>query len=194
MADNAVTKVKNISEKVRSNPRFLKLFLQGKLYNLRLGSAKFRKVYFGTKEELDLIFKNRTTAGGARILDIDPPKGFVTGQDMLQAARDKNIFVSEDRQASSFADKFKFPKKTVKGKMFFDISKLDNQKEVDKIQKAQVIAGSGTPEAKKKFFKGKSFEGKKRYKALKKFGGLKQGPFTGTKKTNLSHMDDIFSQ
>ena len=78
--------------------------------------------------------------------------------------------------------------------MFFDISKLDNQKEVDKIQKAQVIAGSGTPEAKKKFFKGKSFESKKRAKALKKFGGVKEGPFQGTKKTNLSHMDDIFSQ
>ena len=192
MADNAVTKVKNISKKIRSNPRLLKLFREGKLYHLRLGLDK--KVYFGTKEELDLIFKNRPTAGGARNIDLKPPAGFVTGQDMLQAARDKNIFVSKDRQASSFADKFKFPKKTVKGKMFFDISKLDNQKQVDKIQKAQVIAGSGTPEAKKKFFKGKSFEGKKRTKALKKFGGVKEGPFQGTKKTNLSHMDDIFSQ
>ena len=192
MADNAVTQVLNKGPRVKANSRFSKLFDQGKLYHLRLGLDK--KVYYGTKSELDTIFKNRTTAGGARVLDIDPPKGYVTGEDMFKAARDKNIFVSEGRQASNFADKFKFPKKSVKGKMFFDISKLDNQKEVEKIQKAQVIAGSGTPEAKEKFFKGKSFEGKKRYKTLKKFGGIKEGPFTGTKKTNLSHMDDIFSQ
>ena len=86
MADNAVTKVKNISKNVRSNPKFLRLFRQGKLYHLRLGLDK--KVYFGTKLELDTIFKNRTTAGGARILDIDPPKGYVTGEDMFKGARD----------------------------------------------------------------------------------------------------------
>lgn len=192
MADNAVTQVLNKGPNVKSDPRLSKLFDQGKLYHLRLGLDK--KVYYGTKSELDTIFKNRATSGGARILDIKPPKGYVTGEDMFKAAKNKNIFVSEGRQASNFADKFKFPKKTVKGKMFFDISKLDNQKQVDKIQKAQVIAGSGTPEAKKKFFKGKSFESKKRNKALKKFGGVKEGPFQGTKKTNLSHMDDIFSQ
>jgi len=192
MADNAVTQVLNKGPNVKADPRLSKLFDQGKLYHLRLGLDK--KVYYGTKSELDTIFKNRATSGGARILDIKPPKGYVTGEDMFKAAKNKNIFVSEGRQASNFADKFKFPKKTVKGKMFFDISKLDNQKQVDKIQKAQVIAGSGTPEAKKKFFKGKSFESKKRNKALKKFGGVKEGPFQGTKKTNLSHMDDIFSQ
>jgi hypothetical protein len=192
MADNAVTQVLNKGPRVKANSRFSKLFDQAKLYHLRLGSDK--KVYYGTKSELDNIFKNRTTSGGARILDIEPPKGFVTGEDMFTAARDKNIFVSEGRQASNFADKFGFPKTTVKGKMFFDISKLEIPEEVDKIQKAQVIAGSGTPEAKAKFFKGKSFESKKRAKALKKFGGVKEGPFQGTKKTNLSHMDDIFSQ
>ena len=192
MADNAVTQVLNKGPRVKANSRFSKLFDQAKLYHLRLGSDK--KVYYGTKLELDNIFKNRTTSGGARILDIEPPKGFVTGEDMFTAARDKNIFVSEGRQASNFADKFGFPKTTVKGKMFFDISKLEIPTEVDKIQKAQVIAGSGTPEAKAKFFKGKSFESKKRNKALKKFGGVKEGPFQGTKKTNLSHMDDIFSQ
>ncbi len=194
MADQVVTKVKNISKQVRSNPRLFKLFNEDNLYNLRLGSSKFRKVYFGTKEELNTIFENRTRSGGARNMDLKPPKGFVTAEDMFTASRNKNIFVSEGRQASSFADKFGFPKTTVKGKMFFDISKLEIPEEVDKIQKAQVIAGSGTPEAKAKFFKGKSFESKKRNKALKKFGGVKEGPFQGTKKTNLSHMDDIFSQ
>jgi len=192
MADNAVTKVKNISKKIRSNPRFLKLFREGKLYHLRLGLDK--KVYFGTKEELDLIFKNRPTAGGARNIDLKPPKGFVTGKEMLEKASTKNIFVGKGRDANNFATVFNIPKKMLKGKNFYDASVFDDQKKVDKIQKAQVIAGSGTPEAKKKFFKGKSFEGKKRYKALKKFGGIKEGPFQGTKKTNLSHMDDIFSQ
>jgi len=194
MADNAVTRVLNKGPRVKANSRFSKLFDQGKLFHLRLGFGDNRKNYYGTKLELDNIFKNRITSGGARNVGLKPPTGFVTGEDMFTAARDKNIFVSEGRQASNFADKFGFPKTTVKGKMFFDISKLEIPEEVNKIQKAQVIAGSGTPEAKAKFFKGKSFEGKKRYKAIKKFGGLKEGPFTGTKKTNLSHMDDIFSQ
>ncbi len=192
MADNAVTRVLNKGPNVKADPRLSKLFDEGKLHHLRLGGD--RKVYYGTKAELDLIFKNRTTSGGARNVGLKPPTGFVTGQDMLQAARDKNIFVSEGRQPSNFADKFGFPKTTLKGQMFYDISKLEIPEEVDKIQKAQVIAGSGTPEAKAKFFKGKSFESKKRAKALKKFGGVKEGPFQGTKKTNLSHMDDIFSQ
>ena len=194
MADQVVSRVLNKGPNVKADPRLSKLFDEGKLYHLRLGFGDNRKTYYGTKAELDLIFKNRTTSGGARNVGLKPPTGFVTGQDMLQAARDKNIFVSKGRQASNFADKFNIPKKTLKGQMFYDISKLKNQKEVDKIQKAQVIAGSGTPEAKKKFFKGKSFESKKRAKALKKFGGVKEGPFQGTKKTNLSHMDDIFSQ
>jgi hypothetical protein len=194
MADQVVSRVLNKGPNVKADPRLSKLFDEGKLYHLRLGFGDNRKTYYGTKAELDLIFKNRTTSGGARNVGLKPPTGFVTGQDMLQAARDKNIFVSKGRQASNFADKFKIPKKTLKGQMFYDISKLKNQKEIDKIQKAQVIAGSGTPEAKKKFFKGKSFESKKRAKALKKFGGVKEGPFQGTKKTNLSHMDDIFSQ
>jgi len=195
MADQVVSKVLNKGPNVKADPRLSKLFDEGKLYHLRLGFGDNRKNYYGTKAELDLIFKNRVTAGGARNVGLKPPTGFVTGQDMLQAARDKNIFVSKGRQASNFADKFNIPKKTVKGKNFYDASVFDDQKKVDKIQKAQVIAGSGTPEAKKKFFKGKSFESKKRYKAIKKFGGIpKRAPFQGTKKTNLSHMDDIFSQ
>ena len=195
MADQVVSRVLNKGPNVKADPRLSKLFDEGKLYHLRLGFGDNRKNYYGTKAELDLIFKNRVTAGGARNVGLKPPTGFVTGQDMLQAARDKNIFVSKGRQASNFADKFNIPKKTVKGKNFYDASVFDDQKKVDKIQKAQVIAGSGTPEAKKKFFKGKSFESKKRYEAIKKFGGIpKRAPFQGTKKTNLSHMDDIFSQ
>ena len=192
MADNAVTRVLKKGPNVKADPRLSKLFDEGKLYHLRLGLDK--KVYYGTKAELDLIFKNRATSGGARNVGLKAPEGYVTGEEMFKKAKSKNIFVSKGRDANNFATVFKIPKKMLKGKNFYDASVFDDQKKVDKIQKAQVIAGSGTPEAKKKFFKGKSFESKKRAKALKKFGGVKEGPFQGTKKTNLSHMDDIFSQ
>ena len=192
MADGAVTRVLKKGPNVKADPRLSKLFDEGKLYHLRLGGDK--KVYYGTKAELDLIFKNRVTSGGARNVGLKAPEGYVTGEEMFKKAKSKNIFVSKGRDANNFATVFKIPKKMLKGKNFYDASVFDDQKKVDKIQKAQVIAGSGTPEAKKKFFKGKSFESKKRAKALKKFGGVKEGPFQGTKKTNLSHMDDIFSQ
>ena len=192
MADNAVTQVLKKGPNVKANPRYSKLFDEGKLYHLRLGLDK--KVYYGTKAELDKILKDRILPGGARNVDLKAPKGFVTGKEMLEKASTKNIFVGKGRDPNNFATIFNIPKKMIKGKNFYDASVFDDQKKVDKIQKAQVIAGSGTPEAKKKFFKGKSFEGKKRTKALKKFGGVKEGPFQGTKKTNLSHMDDIFSQ
>ena len=192
MADGAVTRVLNKGPNVKADPKLSKLFDEGKLYHLRLGEDK--KVYYGTKAELDLIFKNRVTSGGARNVGLKAPEGYVTGEEMFKKAKSKNIFVSKGRDANNFATVFKIPKKMLKGKNFYDASVFDDQKKIDKIQKAQVIAGSGTPEAKKKFFKGKSFESKKRAKALKKFGGVKEGPFQGTKKTNLSHMDDIFSQ
>jgi len=194
MADQVVSRVLNKGPNVKADPRLSKLFDEGKLYHLRLGFGKNRKTYYGTKAELDLIFKNRVTSGGARNVGLKAPEGYVTGEEMFKKAKSKNIFVSKGRDANNFATVFKIPKKMLKGKNFYDASVFDDQKKVDKIQKAQVIAGSGTPEAKKKFFKGKSFESKKRAKALKKFGGVKEGPFQGTKKTNLSHMDDIFSQ
>jgi len=194
MADNAVTQVLKKGPNVKANPRYSKLFDEGKLYQLRLGFGDNRKTYYGTKAQLDKILKDRVLPGGARNVDLKAPKGFVTGKEMLEKASTKNIFVSKGRDPNNFATVFNIPKKMVKGKNFYDASVFDSQKKIDEIQKAQVIAGSGTPEAKKKFFKGKSFEGKKRTKALKKFGGVKEGPFQGTKKTNLSHMDDIFSQ
>ena len=194
MADQVVSKVLNKGPNVKTDPRLSKLFDEGKLYHLRLGFGDNRKTYYGTKSELDTIFKNRATSGGARNLNLKAPEGYVTGEEMFKKAKSKKIFVSKGRDANNFATVFKIPKKMVKGRNFYDASVFDDPKKVEKIQKAQVIAGSGTPEAKKKFFKGKSFESKKRAKALKKFGGVKEGPFQGTKKTNLSHMDDIFSQ
>jgi hypothetical protein len=45
------------------------------------------------------------------------PEGFVTGQEMLEEARKKGINVSENRQASNFADNFGFSKKQSGGVM-----------------------------------------------------------------------------
>ena len=166
-------------------------------YHLRLGFGKNRKTYIGTKKELEKIFKNRTTSGGARNLDMKPPKGFVTGQEMLEAAKNKGIAISENRQASNFADNFGFPKKRIKNRMFYDISKLDDQKEIDKILKAQVKSGAGTDLAKEKFpVKTKSEIAQSRYKNIEAKGGVKKGsPIAGKRALNvdMGHAGNIFS-
>jgi len=78
MADQVVSRVLNKGPNVKADPRLSKLFDEGKLYHLRLGFGDNRKTYYGTKAELDTIFKNRVRSGGERILDIVPPKGYVT--------------------------------------------------------------------------------------------------------------------
>ena len=126
------------------------------------------------------------------------PEGFVTGQKMLKEARKKGITVSKNRQASSFADNFGFPKKRSGGVMFYDISKLDNQKEVDKILKAQIKGGAGSDFAIKKFpLKGRAgaFETRKEVET-KKLGVAKGSPLTGKRKLNVDkgHAGNIFSK
>ena len=125
------------------------------------------------------------------------PEGFVTGQEMLEEARKKGINVSENRQASNFADNFGFPKKQSGGVIFYDISKLNDQKEVDKILKAQVKAGAGTDEAKEKFpVKTKSEIAQKRYENIEAKGGVKKGsPIAGKRALNvdMGHAGNIFS-
>ena len=126
------------------------------------------------------------------------PEGFVTGQKMLKEARKKGITVSKNRQPSSFADNFGFPKKRSGGVMFYDISKLDNQKEVDKILKAQIKGGAGSDFAIKKFpLKGRAgaFETRKEVET-KKLGVAKGSPLTGKRKLNVDkgHAGNIFSK
>ena len=75
MADQVVSRVLNKGPNVKADPRLSKLFDEGKLYHLRLGFGDNRKTYYGTKAELDLIFKNRTTSGGARNVGLKPPSG-----------------------------------------------------------------------------------------------------------------------
>ena len=149
------------------------------------------------KHRLDYLRDPANAVGGARNVDLKPPKGFVTGQDMLKEARKKGITVSENRQASNFADNFGFPKTTLKGKTFYDISKLSDPKEVDKILLAQVRSGAGSKLAKEKFpIKTKSDIAQTRYKAIEEKGGVKKSsPLAGKKKlkVDMGHAGNIFS-
>ena len=61
--DGSITPVRNKSKNVVGEK--LRLFNQDKLYHLRLGADK--KNYYGTKEQLEEIFKNRKTSGGTKI-------------------------------------------------------------------------------------------------------------------------------
>ena len=191
--DGSITKVQNKSKNVTGEK--LTLFNEGKLYHLRLGADKIN--YYGTKEQLEKIFKNRKTSGGARNIPRDIPEGFVTGEEMLKAAKEKNIFVSKGRDPNNFANVFDFPKEMVKGKNFYDISKLEIPNEVDKILKSQVISGSGTDFAKKKFpIKTKSDIAQTRYEAIEARGGVKKdSPLAGKRKlkVDMGHAGNIYS-
>ena len=190
--DGSITQVRNKSKNVVGEN--LRLFNQDKLYHLRLGLDK--KNYYGTKEKLENIFKKRETPGGARVRNIQPPKGLVTGKDMLETAKKKNIYVSKNRQASNFADVFGFPKTTKEGVVFYDISKLNNEKTLDKILEAQVRSGSGTDYAKKRFPPKEKYEHtKKRYLAEKEAGGVKDSGWAGKKGSGvqLGHADDFWA-
>ena len=71
--DGSVTAVKKLDKRVTGkDPRLVKLFNKGELYHLRLGSDK--KVYYGTKKELDEIFKNRKRAGGDTTIGLEKKK------------------------------------------------------------------------------------------------------------------------
>jgi len=83
----------------------------------------------------------------------------------------------------------------VKGKNFYDISKLNNEKAVDKILEAQVRSGSATDYAKKKFpIKTVYDHTKKRYVAEKEAGGVKDSGWAGKKGSGvqLGHADDFW--
>jgi hypothetical protein len=185
----------------------------GEVYQIRQGKNKGKfairmpkedkYTFYDTKAQaikhrLDYLRDPANAIGGARNVNIKPPKGFVTGQDMLKEARKKGITVSENRQASNFADNFGFPKTTLKGKTFYDISKLSDPKEVDRILLAQVRSGAGSKLAKEKFpVKTKTELQKPRLTAIEeKFGVKKDSPLAGKKKlkVDMGHAGNIFSK
>ena len=83
--DGSITPVRNKSKNVVGEK--LRLFNQDKLYHLRLGADK--KNYYGTKEQLEKIFKNRETSGGTKIDTKSKaykkaiPNGYGTKEDLL---------------------------------------------------------------------------------------------------------------
>ena len=185
----------------------------GEVYKIRQGKNKGKFAirmpkedkysFYNTKAQaikhrLDYLRDPANAVGGARNIVRDIPKGFVTGEEMLKAAKEKNIFVGKGRDPNNFATVFDFPKTMVKGKNFYDISKLSDPKEVDKILKSQVLSGSGTDFAKKKFpIKTKSDIAQTRYKAIEKKGGVKKdSPLAGKKKlkVDMGHAGNIFSK
>ena len=123
-------------------------------FSIRMPKEDKRSIYDtkaeAKKHKRDYLNDPANKRGKPGPRKVDAPTGFVTGEEMLKAAKEKNIFVSAGRDPSNFATVFEFPKKMVKRKNFYDISKLDIQDEVDKILKAQVRSGSATDFAKKK--------------------------------------------
>ena len=183
----------------------------GEVYQIRQGKNKGKFAirmpkdkeynFFNTKAKAekyktDYLNDPKNKVGGARNIPRDIPKGFVTGEEMLKAAKEKNIFVGKGRDPNNFATVFDFPKTMVKGKNFYDISKLEIPKEVDKILKSQVISGSGTDFAKKKFpIKTKSELQEPRLKAIEAKGGIKKNdPFSAPRGSGaqLGHTGNIF--
>lgn len=150
--DGSVTKVQKRSKNVTGEN--LKLFNEGKLHHLRIG--KDRETFYGTKEELNEIFKNRSKPGGKRIdtESLTYKEGFGTKAQLIEKLKEKGIKVSNSTSANRFAKTFNIPfEKNPYQKSFniYDLTSLDDPDFVKKIQKAQVLSGAATPEAVKEF-------------------------------------------
>ena len=182
----------------------------GEVYKIRQGKNKGKFSIRMPKEDTASIYDKKTQAtkhkrdylndpankvGGARDIKRKIPKNHVTGKTMLEAAKKKNIFVGKGRDPNNFATVFEFPKTTVKGKNFYDISKLNDEKAVDTILEAQVRSGSGTDYAKKKFpVQTKYSHSKPRYEAEKAAGGVKGGwSARRGSGVQLGHADDFWA-
>ena len=94
MGDGGITKIKKLQGEFKKDPRLVKLFNEGKLYHYRTtigagGGPKDRKVYRGTKEELEKIMK----------------QGKSTGKSVVLTAKMKsNIKEYEDRTGKKYED------------------------------------------------------------------------------------------
>ena len=183
------------------------------VYQIRQGANKGKWAIKMPKEKIYSFYETETLAeqhkidylndpankpGGKRTRKkVKPPEGYVSGKDMFEAAKKKNIYVGENRQASNFADVFNFPKTTKDGQIFYDINKLNNEKAVDTILKAQVRSGSATDYAKKKFPVKTVYEHtKKRVDKIVEEGGWgKNDPWAGKRGSGvqLGHGDDFWA-
>ena len=193
--DGSITPVRNKSKNVVGEK--LRLFNQDKLYHLRLGADK--KNYYGTKEQLEKIFKNRETSGGTKIDTKSKaykkaiPDGYGTKEDLLSKMKKKGIYVSDNSYAPSIAKNFNI--KTKKHPMhnnysIYDLTKLDKPKFVLNIKEQQKLGGA-LPDFRPSLTKNEIATA--RNQAIDESGGIKKGgPFEGTKGTHKGHASNIF--
>ena len=176
------------------------LITQGKnkgKYHLRLGSGENRKTHIGTKDNLDLIFKNRKTAGGdvmSRLDNVKNPKGYLTQSQFQTFLKENNI--NAESSGSSFAKNHGVNTKInplQKNTLLYDTSQF-TEEFIETVQKAQVKSGVGTEFARDKFPpKTKSDLNKIRQAEIEAQGGIKKNsPFAGKKKlkVDLGHTGD----
>ena len=176
------------------------LITQGKnkgKYHLRLGSGENRKTHIGTKDNLDLIFKNRKTAGGdvmSRLDNVKNPKGYLTQNQFQTFLKENNI--NAESSGSSFAKNHGVNTKVnplQKNTLLYDTSQF-TEEFIETVQKAQVKSGVGTEFARDKFPpKTKSELNKIRQAEIEAQGGIKKNsPFAGKKKlkVDLGHTGD----
>ena len=196
--DGSVTPVKKLDKRVTGkDPRLVKLFNKGELYHLRLGSDK--KVYYGTKKELDEIFKNRKRAGGDTTIGLEKkkyPKNFLPRSEFLKFLKKNNI-KAED--AANFASRYNIktkPNPYNTNQKIYSIAKF-NDKFIEKIQKRQVRTGQATDFAKEKFpVKTKYETTLPRLQAIEEKEGIKKdSPLKGKRKlkVDMGHAGNIFS-
>ena len=193
--DGSITQVRNKSKNIVG--KNLKLLEEGKLYHLRLGADK--KVYFGTKKELETIFKNRKTSGGdvmARLEDVKDPEGFLTQKQFQEFLKKNNI--NAESSGSSFAKNHGVNTKVnplQKNALLYDTSQF-TEEFINKVQKAQVKSGVGTEFARNKFPPLTNTEkNKPRLDAIEEGGGVKKNdPYAGKRGSGieLGHTGNIF--
>ena len=191
--DGSITPVRNKSKNIVG--KNLKLLEEGKLYHLKLGADK--KVYLGTKKELETIFKNRKTPGGdvmARLEDVKNPKGYLTQKQFQKFLKKNNI--NAESSVSSFAKTHGVNTKVnplQKNALLYDTSQFTKEF-IETVQKAQVKSGVGTDFAKNKFPpKPRNELNKIRQDQIEAQGGIKKNsPFAGKKKlkVDLGHTGD----
>ena len=166
-------------------------------YHLRLGADK--KIHRGTKAELEIILKERKTAGGrnvpANLETFKYEKGFLTKKQFKEFLK-KNHIIGDDPQ--SFAKNHKIntkPNPLLKNHNLYDTSQFTEEL-ITTIQKKQVKTGQATKWARELYPpKTKSELHRPRYKAIVERGGIKKdSPFAGKAKlkVDLGHTGNIY--
>ena len=164
--------------------------------------------FYDTKElaeqhKEDYLNDPENKIGGDRTLELESkkyPKGYLTKKQFLKFLEDNGI---TGKNAASFANNFGIktkPNPYNKNLLIYDTSAFTQEK-IDEIQKAQVKAGSGSEEAKKKFPIKTRYETTiPRMEAIEEKEGVKKSSSSPLKikdarkiNTDLGHGSNIYS-